>query len=152
MVKTLYFDIDGTLLGLESGRVKPALVGGEFEQKVRGAGFDDLVCVGSVINVIRAVGQLDRNSDGMSILLNLCSGAFSGERWFRDSVRLVDDPEQRVRHIDFSGDWWYVDDLAAHYFGKAGLGDIFEKNLGIRVFVPDPDGDGNDVLGWLNQI
>jgi hypothetical protein len=151
-VKTLYFDIDGTILGLESGRVKPALSGGEFERKVRGAGFDNLVCVGSVINVIRAVDQLDSNSGGISVLLNLCGGAFSDEQWFRDSVRLVADPEERVSHIDFSGDWWYVDDLAAHYFGKAGLGDVFEKNLGFRVFVPDPDGDGKDVLRWLSRI
>jgi hypothetical protein len=152
MVKTLYFDIDGTLLGLESGEVKPALLGGRFEQEVRKAAFNKVVCVGSVVNVIRSLEELGQDSDGMSLVLTLCNGAFSGERWFRESVQLVADPDERVSHIDFSGDWWYVDDLAAYYFEKAGLADVFEENEGCRIFVPDPDGDGSDVLEWLSQI
>jgi hypothetical protein len=152
MAKTLYFDIDGTVLGLESGLVKPSLSNGRFEAAVRRAGFDELVCVGNVVNVIQSLRELGQNPDGVEIVFELCGGAFSSEPWLREFCRLVTDPDERASEIDFSGDWWYVDDLARHYFERAGLATVLEENESIRILVPDPDGDGRDILYWLRRI
>ena len=65
---------------------------------------------------------------------------------------LVPEPQHRARHIDFSGDWWYLDDLAADYLRAANYEDILTANLGARVFIPNPTGDGQDIVDWLHGL
>lgn len=48
-----------------------------------------------------------------------------------------------------SSDWLYVDDLAELYMQSADMSDVFHQNIGSRVCVPEPNGDGADILRWL---
>jgi hypothetical protein len=89
--------------------------------------------------------------DSTGVIFDVCRGAFVDEAWFRSRMDLVADPTNRARHIDFSSDWWYVDDLAQHYMELAGLGMEFMSHQGRRICAPDPHGDGLDMLEWLNE-
>ena len=148
-MKTLYFDIDGTVLLEEEWEVKSALARGAFEAAVRRASFERLVCVGNAVRIAHTVKGMGIPYDALGVLLDICRGAFADEAWFRSATTLVDEPENRVASIDLTSDWWYVDDLASHYFRVAGLEEILETHRGGRVFAPDPMGDGEDVLQWL---
>jgi hypothetical protein len=148
-VKRLYFDIDGTLLVRDSGEPKPALGHGRFERAVREAGFEQIVCVGNFIRVIREMGSFAPDYDGPGIILRLCAGVFADEAWFRAKLSLVLDPRNRAAEVDTATDWWYVDDEAEAFFARAGRSELFRQHLGGRILVPQPQGDGADVLGWL---
>lgn len=148
-MKTLYFDIDGTLLVDGAGTVKSLLGNGNFEDAVRRAGFTSLVCVGNFADIARIAKQILPDYDEIGALHRLCLGAFQDEAWLRSRTSLVEDAANRAAGIDPSRDWWYVDDLAAHYMRLAGRQDLFEAHLGGRICVPGPHGDGGDVLEWL---
>jgi hypothetical protein len=148
-MKTLYFDIDGTILLEDRNAVKPRLGAGEFESAVRSAAFSKLVCVGNFCAVARAVRELRAEYDALGVVFHLCRGAFRDEAWFRSSTVLIEDPQRRVDAIDLAGDWWYLDDSARLYMADAGKIDVFREDVGRRICAPDPVGDGADVLGWL---
>ena len=148
-MKTLYFDIDGTVLLMDTDRAKQALGSGVFETAVRHAGFKRLVCVGNFGHVAHLLKAMDCNYDEMNVLFRLCDGAFTDEGWFRSVAALISDPDNRGRHIDLAEDWWYVDDLADQFLVQAGLQDVLQAQRGWRVFVPDAYGDGQDILQWL---
>ena len=150
-MKTLYFDIDGTVLLLDTNRVKKALGGGMFETAVRNAGFERLVCVGNFGHVAHLLKSRNSNYDEMNVLLRLCDGAFTDEDWFRSVTTIVSNPDSRCRHINLTEDWWYVDDLAGQFMTQAELKDILRLQLGIRVLVPDAYGDGQDIIQWLGR-
>ena len=151
-MRTLYFDLDGTLIGQRTGRPKPALVGGRFEDAVRGAAFETIVCVGSFVGVIHELASVRRDYDGPGAILDLCAGTFRDAAWFRRALRLVGDPWNRAAEIPLDGDWWYVDDLAQAFLSRAGRDDVFRAELGRRICAPQPDGDGSDILTWLDRI
>jgi hypothetical protein len=48
-MKTLYFDIDGTVLNIGFGQPKSTLANGQLEAAVREAGFQRIICVGNII-------------------------------------------------------------------------------------------------------
>jgi hypothetical protein len=146
--KILYFDIDGTLLSPES-EPKPALAGGAFEQAVREAGFARLVCVSNMGKIIQFLGEMGKVSDGLGLAFELCRGTFADETWFRQATTLAMDAEHRAQTVDYSADWWYLDDLAPYFMEKEGRSDLFKANEGKRIFAPDPNGSGKDILGWL---
>jgi hypothetical protein len=70
---------------------------------------------------------------------------------FRSVASLVANPEHRTRDIDVSGDWWYVDDLAAEYLRAANQEDQLKTHDGTRIFIPNPTGTGQDVIDWLEK-
>jgi hypothetical protein len=154
--RTLFFDIDGTLLVGSFGRPKAALADGAFERALRAAGFERLVCVGNVVGIVRQLeaGPLARQVDGHAMVLGLCQGAFADPAWFRSVTTLVTDPRERAKvvaaHAD--DDWAWVDDQAERYCAEAGLDAFFDAHLGRRIFVPTFEGDGQDVLAWLGRI
>jgi hypothetical protein len=152
MLRKLYFDIDGTLLGLGTGDPKPALARGGFEAAIRRAQVDLLVCVGNFCHVVEMVKSVDPDYDGLGIVFSLCRGVFADEEWFRRVTTLVVDPEHRASAVNFSGDWWYVDDLAEQFFDRAGLQDVFRNQVGYRICAPQPDGSGDDMLQWVENI
>jgi hypothetical protein len=152
IMKDLYFDIDGTLLSIGTGGPKPALIDGRFEAAIRLAKIERLICVGNFCHVAEMIKQVDPSYDGLGIIFKLCQGVFADEEWFRSITTLIPDPEHRATAIDFSSDWWYVDDLAEQFFVKAGLHDLFRNQLEYRIFVPQPDGTGDDVLQWAARI
>ena len=148
-MKRLYFDIDGTLLVRDSGEPKAALAHGRFERAVREAGFEQIVCVGKFVRVIREMGSLAPDYDGPGTIFRLCAGVFTDEAWVRASLSLVLDPHNRAAEVDTAADWWYVDDEAEAFFAQVGRTDLFRQHLGGRILVPQPHGDGTDVLDWL---
>ena len=111
-MKILYFDIDGTLLDIDSGSAKPALANGNFEKTIRNLDIHQLVCVGSFVDVVHALKETYDLYDGTGELFQMCGGVFSDENWFRDNIILVKNSSNRASEIDFDEDWWYVDDLA----------------------------------------
>jgi hypothetical protein len=149
-IKTLYFDVDGTVLPADRPGAKPRLAGGGLEAAVRRAGFVRLVCVGNFARIAHLATAVDPGYDAMHVLFDLCGGAFADEDWFRSVTTLIRDPELRTRQIDYAGDWWYVDDLAEEYFREAGQDGILAAHRGTRVHIPDPVGNGQDMLDWLS--
>jgi hypothetical protein len=106
-----------------------------------------------MIAVVQQLAELGLDEvDLAEVVFNYCNGAFSDFTSFRDSVRFVEDPHRRIGHMDFEGDWWYADDLASYYFDLENKGDILERELGRRVYVPEARGDGRGLAGWLEQL
>ena len=150
-MRKLYFDIDGTVLVLDTGVPKPALARGMFEAAIRRARFDEVICVGNFAEVVRTLWVVRPEFDGLGATFALCRGAFSDEDWFRSTVRFVKDPKLRAAEVDLGADWWYVDDQAERYFSFAHRGSVFRAHVGKRVCQPSPRGDGVDVLDWLES-
>jgi hypothetical protein len=148
-MRTLYFDIDGTLLRGTCGQPKPALAGGALERALRAAGFERLVCVGNVVHIVRALERASRAVDGLGQVFKVCQGTFEDERWFRAVTTLVDDPEARARAIDTTLDWYWADDLAAQYCALVARDAFFDEHRGGRILAPKPDSDGRELLDWL---
>jgi hypothetical protein len=152
-MRTLYFDIDGTLLLGSFGAPKPALADGAFERLVRAAGFERLVCVGNVVQIVRTL-EKSAPVDGLGMVLRVCQGVFEDARWFRRVITLIDDPEERARTVVESGgaDWFWIDDLAEHYCAQAALGAAYLEHAGTRILAPTPEGDGRDLAEWLSAL
>ena len=148
-MRRLYFDIDGTVLTLDTGEPKPALAAGCLEAAIRIADFDEIVCVGNFVDVAHAVKAVHPAYDSLGVIFALCGGVFQDEGWFRQTARLARDPKNRALEIELASDWWYVDDLAREYMMRAGLHTVFENEEGRRILVPGGEGDGSDVLEWL---
>lgn len=149
-MKTLYFDIDGTILVDDKNAVKSDLDNGMFEAAIKKARFEKLVCVGNFGAIAKAVKDLGVEYDELGVLFGLCRGAFLSETWLRSVTTLISHPQDRADAIDFDGNWWYVDDLAFHYLDRGGKADLFGEFFGSRICSPDPKGSGRDVLEWLN--
>lgn len=150
--KILYFDLDGTIVHNEFGAVKSRLGHGHLERCIRSAGFERLVCVANVCSIVSALKEIGREVDGPGMILQLCPGAIEDESWFRAVVSLIPDGSRRVRYIDFDGDWWWVDDRALYFLEREGLAHLGHENQGRRLMIPRPDGDGADVLEWLESV
>ncbi len=150
-MKTLYFDIDGTILTPDQHDVKPCLAAGRLEAAIRKAKFQKLVCVGNFARIASTLRESGVAYDELAALFSLCRGAFCDEIWFRSVTSLVANPEHRTREINFSGDWWYVDDLAAAYLRAAKQEDLLTKHQGTRILIPNPTGNGHDVIDWLDE-
>ena len=150
-MRTLYFDIDGTILVEGSGEPKPALAQGKFEAAIRNSAIDALVCVGNFVDVVREVRTVNPDYDGIGVIFDLCQGVFTDLAWFRRVTNLARDAKDRARAIPLESDWWYVDDLAEHYMSQAGLTRVLESERGRRILVPTKRGDGSDVISWLNS-
>ena len=146
-VKTLYFDINGTIA--YQYQCKPALARGAFERAVREAGFVRLVCMSNAQSFIKMLEETGHSPDPLTIMLDMCWGAFCDATWFRQVTKLVPDPDRRACYIDVASDWWYLDDLAKEYLQKEGLADLFEANVGRRILAPFQSSDGEEILRWL---
>ena len=151
-MRKLYFDIDGTVLALDSGVPKRALDGGRLESAIREARVDELVCVGNFAGVVRTVWTVKPEYDGLGAVFALCRGVFQDETWFRALTRLVVDPRLRAAEVELRDDWWYMDDQAEKYFAEAGRAEVFREHHGGRILRPSPAGDGYDVLDWIRSI
>ena len=151
-MRRMYFDIDGSLLVGDTGEPKAALADGEFERAVRRSGVQQLICVGNFVDAGRAAKEVNPHYDIHAAIFAICGGAFSDEDWFRANTALTRDSFYRAAEVDLNTDWWYLDDLAEYYFKIAYREDIFEANAGVRIFVPTAEGDGKDVMDWIDRI
>jgi hypothetical protein len=146
--RTLYFDLDGTIVHGDFGHVKPKLADGALEKAIRRSGFDRLVCVANMCTIVSTLIESGRDVDGLEMIFKLSQGAFRDESWFRASTRLIPDGSRRARYIDFGGDWWWVDDRALFFLDREGLASHAAEK-GRRLMIPQPDGDGADMIAWL---
>src|SRR5437762_3051365 len=96
LMKTLYFDVDGTVLVLDRHEPKSCLIGGRLEAAIRQAGFGALICVGNFSRIARLIKEVRPEYDDLGVLLSMCGDAFSDERWFRSVTSLTLDPERRT--------------------------------------------------------
>ena len=151
-MRSLYFDIDGTILAQESGLTKQALERGKLEDGIRAAQIESLICVGNFVKVIYIVQKLQPDYDGLGVIFRLCGGAFRDENWFKRVTTLSRNPENRAAELPLDQDWFYLDDLAEQYLCKADRTDVFGRENGHRVFAPVPGGSGTDVLEWLSGL
>lgn len=110
------------------------------------------MCVANSVAIVHTLEELSIPVDGLQMIYQLSQGAFVDSTWFRGVTLLVDDPLRRAAHIDFSGDWWWVDDLARRYLELEGKGEMLSAEIGRRLFIPQPDGDGQDILDWLDRF
>ena len=111
-MRILYFDINGTLTVGATDRAKTELASGRFEAAVRRAHFQRLVCVSSIVGVVEAYQDANREIDGHQFVFQHCGGAFQDLEWFRSVCVLELGYRERAQAIDDSQDWWYVDDYA----------------------------------------
>jgi hypothetical protein len=73
-MKTLYFGTNGTIAF--EYQCKSELANGAFEPAVREAGFERLVCVSNVQNIIKLVEDLGQAPDRLAATFDRCWGAF----------------------------------------------------------------------------
>ncbi|HEV8480755.1 MAG TPA: hypothetical protein VGR66_08160 [Candidatus Eisenbacteria bacterium] len=151
-MRTLYFDIDGTVLRMYTPHAKPALAKGALGRAVREAGIEKLVCIGNYCEVAYMMQPLVENFDPLGSVLEVCSGVFDDDDWFRTRTRLIRKPDLRAAEVDLTDDWWYMDDLAEKYFADAGRAEVYRTHAGSRILVPSAEGDGEDVLAWIRKI
>jgi hypothetical protein len=90
-VKALYFDINGSIVC--EYQCKPALADGPFEQAVREAGFQRLVCMSNARSFVKLLNEMGHATNPLTIM---CWGAFCDADWFRQITTLVPDPDHRA--------------------------------------------------------
>ena len=110
-----------------------------------------MVCTGNLLTTLDLEIKMGINLNQHQAIAELCEGIFLDLPWFEATTGFVSDPARRAAEIDLRGDWWYLDDLAHEYFGYEGMEEAFTEHNGKRIFVPDPIGDGADVLAWLKN-
>lgn len=86
------------------------------------------------------------------MIFRLALGAFGDLEWFRRVTTLVEDPRHRARFIDLSANGWWVDDSAVAYLELENMRDAYRVHQGVRIFTPDPNGDGRDVIHWVEHV
>ena len=150
MPRTLYFDLDGTIIHGSTGRAKPGLADGRVEAAIRAAGFDRLVCVANFCTILSTLIEEGLEVDGHDMVFRLSQGAFRDLDWFRSLTTFIPDGSHRARYIDFNGDWWWVDDRARFFLEREGLSKHADQE-GRRLMIPEADGSGDDVVAWLGR-
>lgn len=150
-MRILYFDINGTLTVGTTDRAKEKLAGGKFEEAVRKAKFQKLVCVSTMVGVVEAYHAAGREVDGHKFIFQACGGTVQDLDWFRHISVLEPKYRDRVNVIEADQDWWYMDDYAQEYLDHSNRRDILPQAVE-RIFAPDSRGDGTDVLDWLAAI
>jgi hypothetical protein len=150
--KFFYFGIDGTILDKSTKAVKKNLQNGQFELKIRNFNFDKIICVGMINKIFNGLKEIGQQVDNVEIVYTLCFDAFTDFDWFVNMVCCTNNEAKPIRQIDFSGDWWYLDNAAEKHFKSVGKSDILKKHKGNRILIPNPIGDGQDIISWFETI
>ena len=148
-MKNLYFDIDGVLLSYDDVQ-RPVLTNGEMESRLKKLNFDKLICVSGWSDIVNSgiKTDLQQKKSIHSILNNV----FPDENWFINKLELAYDTDDRCQHIDLDSDWYYIDDWADKFFSEYFGEILYEKELGNRILLVNPHGDGSDILDWLDKL
>ena len=150
--KTLYFDIDGTILDASTKAVKKNLQNGQLELKIKERNFDDIFCLGNVNEIFKGLDDMGQHVESVEILYTLCFDAFTDFDWFTKSINCLKTPGKQFRQIEFIGNWWYMDDQAVNFLRKCGKSEILKQESAKRILIPNPDSDGNEIISWLENI
>ncbi|MGI9244221.1 MAG: hypothetical protein ACR2RV_25710 [Verrucomicrobiales bacterium] len=151
--RVLYFDIDGVLLNL-SEDVKHLLTDGALERELKRLSFSSLVCVSDWVEASQdnlPGAPVKRRGSWIRSACTL-QAVFPDENWFIERLHLAEDTGSRGRVIDMTKDWYYVDDWAREFLGKEFGDELYQREKGRRVLMPDPCSDGSDILDWLQRI
>jgi len=150
--KLLYFDIDGTILDGSTKAVKSNLQNGQLELKIRENHFDKIYCIGNVNDIFKGLEKMGQHIDSVEIIYTLCFDAFTDFNWFMNNVCCTQNPDLRIKQIQFMQDWWYMDVLAKRYFNSGETKKTLKEHLGTRILIPEPNGDGKDIINWFDTI
>jgi len=83
----------------------------------------------------------------------MVSGAIKDKEAFIQKLILKDQTEDlRCKHISMEDDWYYMDNQAKRYFTNVFGFFVYEKYLGTRILDVKTEGDGSDIVGWLDQL
>jgi hypothetical protein len=148
----LYFGIDGTILDKSTKAVKKNLQNGQLELKIKNANFDKIICIGIIDKIFNGLRQMGQHVDSVEIIYTLCFDAFTDFDWFINMVVYTKNNDQRIKQIDFAGDWWYMDNSAEKHFRSVGKNEIYKQQNGNRILIPNPVGDGQDIISWFETI
>ena len=150
-MRTLYFDIDGVLLSYDDEQ-RPLLVNGELQNRLKKLSFTRLVCVSGWSDIFNAevLNKSERNQKFS--IHSLLNDVFPDKEWFIDRLVLAYDTDHRGQHIDLSTDWFYIDDWADKFFCDEFGQTLYESEVGRRILLVDPHGDGSDILHWLDNV
>ena len=97
------------------------------------------------------VMKLDSLEQRKTAMYKLLEPLFPDKDWFMEKLILISDTDARCTYMDLKTDWFYVDDWADKFFTEAHGEKLFKKQKGGRVLLCDHQGDGSDVLEWLNE-
>lgn len=150
-MRVLYFDIDGVLLSYEDMQ-RPKLAGGVLQEKLKMLSFDRLVCVSGWSDLFNAGIFKQSEQEQKLAIHSLLNDLFTDEKWFIERLLLAYDTDKRCKHIDLTEDWYYMDDWADKFFSECFGEELYKKNLGNRILLVNPHGDGEDILCWLDTI
>jgi len=149
--KILYFDIDGTFLDYDDAP-KTAFLNGQLEASLKKANFDYLACVSGWVDIFAdKVMKLDSLEQRKTAMYQLLEPMFPDKNWFMEKLILISDTDARCTYMDLKTDWFYVDNWADKFFTEAHGEKLFKKHKGERVLLCDHQGDGSDILKWLNE-
>ena len=162
-MKTLYFDIDGTINDYHDV-TKRRLSDGTLQKLLIRKGFERLVCVSGWTTMIR---DASRNpyfrptmEQQIETLRQVIVEAFPDKEDFHARCKLEFENDQRGRHINLAEDFYYLDDWAKEFFEKhhgPGSYAAYESTriLGVvqnRLFLGDRSHAGNaGVVGSLQD-
>jgi len=150
--KLLYFDIDGTVLNSASKAVKSNLQNGKLELKIREAHFDKIYCMGNVNDIFNGLEEMGQHVDNVEIVYTLCFDAFTDFDWFINHVCCMKNPDQKMNQIQYNEDWWYMDVSAKKFLKNGDSGPDLKQHLGTRILVPKAQGDGEDIITWIETV
>ena len=150
--KLLYFDIDGTILDGTTKAVKKSLQNGQLEITIREANFDKIFCVGNVNEIFKGLEEMGQHVDNIEIVYTLCFDAFTDFEWFMNNACCTKNPDRRIEQIQYNEDWWYMDVFAEKYVNKSEIRKTIEQHRDKRIFVPNAQGDGQDIINWISTL
>ena len=150
--KVLYFDIDGVFVDTLF-EDKIALLNGAFEDRLKKLAFDNYVCLSTWSTIVKT--QLNPLSEAAQKekIYNMVSGAIKDKEAFLQKLILKDQTEDlRCKHILMEEDWYYMDNQAKRYFTNVFGVSVYEEYLGTRILDVKTEGDGSDIVGWMDQL
>jgi len=154
-MKTLYFDIDGTINDYHDV-TKRRLSDGTLQKLLIRKGFERLVCVSGWTTMIR---DASRNpylrptmEQQVETLRQVIVEAFPDKEDFHARCKLEFENDQRGRHINLAEDFYYLDDWAKEFFEKHHGPGSYAAYESTRILMCDPYSDGEDIIEFLERI
>ena len=76
---------------------------------------------------------------------------FPQKEWFLNRLGAnPHDTDHRCKHINLADDWFYIDDWADQFFSDHFSEQLYRQELGKRILLVNPHGDGSDILHWFD--
>ena len=83
----------------------------------------------------------------------MVSGAIKDKEAFLQKLILKDLTEDlRCKHILMEDDWYYIDNQAERYFTNIFEVSVCQEYLGTRILDVKTEGDGSDIVGWMDKL